>query len=35
VGWATVDADPLPVTPRRPLSEVVDWEEVRNVRCCK
>lgn len=25
VGWAAVNADPLPATPRRPLSEVVNW----------
>jgi nitroreductase len=25
VGWAPVNADPLPSAPRRPLSEVVDW----------
>ncbi|WP_179473316.1 Acg family FMN-binding oxidoreductase [Mycolicibacterium vinylchloridicum] len=25
VGWAAVNADPLPATPRRPLSEVVEW----------
>lgn len=25
VGWATVNADPLPATPRRPLAEVADW----------
>lgn len=25
VGWAPVDADPLPSTPRRPLEEVADW----------
>ena len=25
VGWAPVNADPLPSTPRRPLSDVVDW----------
>ena len=25
VGWAAVNADPLPATPRRPLSEVADW----------
>jgi nitroreductase len=25
IGWAPVDADPLPSTPRRPLDEVVDW----------
>ena len=24
-GWAPVNADPLPVTPRRPLPEVADW----------
>lgn len=25
VGWAPVHADPLPATPRRPLSEVAEW----------
>ena len=25
IGWAPVNADPLPVTPRRPLSDVADW----------
>ena len=25
VGWAPVDADPLPVTPRRPLHDVVEY----------
>lgn len=25
VGWAAVDADPLPSTPRRPLPEVANW----------
>ncbi|MGV0992166.1 MAG: Acg family FMN-binding oxidoreductase [Mycobacterium sp.] len=25
IGWAPVNADPLPATPRRPLSEVVEW----------
>lgn len=25
VGWAAVNADPLPATPRRPLPEVADW----------
>lgn len=25
VGWAPVNADPLPATPRRPLTEVADW----------
>jgi nitroreductase len=25
VGWAPVNADPLPITPRRPLPEVTDW----------
>ena len=25
IGWAPVNADPLPATPRRPLSDVVDW----------
>jgi nitroreductase len=26
VGWALVDADPLPSTPRRPLYEIVEWD---------
>jgi nitroreductase len=25
VGWAPINADPLPSTPRRRLSQVVDW----------
>jgi hypothetical protein len=25
IGWAAVNADPLPATPRRPLSDVVVW----------
>ncbi|MBV8928175.1 MAG: nitroreductase family protein, partial [Mycobacteriaceae bacterium] len=25
VGWAPVNADPLPATPRRPVEEVVEW----------
>jgi hypothetical protein len=25
VGWAPVNADPLPVTPRRPIGEVARW----------
>ena len=25
IGWAAVNADPLPATPRRPLSDVVAW----------
>ncbi|ORB83073.1 NAD(P)H nitroreductase [Mycobacterium kansasii] len=25
VGWAPINADPLPSTPRRELSEIVDW----------
>lgn len=25
VGWAPVNTDPLPATPRRPLQEVTDW----------
>jgi nitroreductase len=25
IGWAPVNADPLPATPRRPLDEVVSW----------
>ncbi|OYN77578.1 Acg family FMN-binding oxidoreductase [Mycolicibacterium sphagni] len=35
VGWAAVNADPLPATPRRPLAEVIDWERVSDVNCCK
>lgn len=27
IGWAPVDADPLPATPRRPLDDVTDWGE--------
>ncbi len=27
VGWAPIDADPLPPTPRRTLSRVVEWPE--------
>ncbi|MEN4473880.1 Acg family FMN-binding oxidoreductase [Mycolicibacterium cosmeticum] len=25
IGWAPVNADPLPSTPRRPLSDIVEW----------
>lgn len=25
VGWAPINADPLPSTPRRDLSEIVEW----------
>jgi nitroreductase len=25
VGWAPINADPLPSTPRRPLSDIVEW----------
>jgi len=25
VGWAAINADPLPATPRRPLPDVADW----------
>ena len=25
LGWAPINADPLPSTPRRPLSEIVTW----------
>ena len=25
VGWAPVNAEPLPSTPRRPLADVVEW----------
>lgn len=25
VGWAPINADPLPATPRRPLAETVEW----------
>jgi hypothetical protein len=27
VGWAPVNADPLPSTPRRPLDDVVAWPD--------
>jgi nitroreductase len=27
IGWAPADADPLPATPRRPLSDVVTWPD--------
>jgi nitroreductase len=27
IGWAPVDAEPLPATPRRPLSDVVTWPD--------
>ncbi|OSC43217.1 Acg family FMN-binding oxidoreductase [Mycobacterium decipiens] len=27
VGWAPINADPLPSTPRRALSEVIEWPE--------
>lgn len=27
VGWAPINADPLPATPRRRLVRVVDWPE--------
>ena len=27
VGWAAVNADPLPATPRRPLHEVADFSD--------
>lgn len=27
VGWAPINADPLPATPRRDLSDIVDWME--------
>ncbi len=29
IGWAPVNADPLPSTPRRPLGDVVDWLDGR------
>jgi hypothetical protein len=25
VGWAPINADPLPATPRRELSDFVEW----------
>lgn len=25
VGWAPINADPLPATPRRPLGELATW----------
>jgi nitroreductase len=27
IGWAPVDADPLPATPRRPVADVVEWPD--------
>jgi nitroreductase len=27
IGWAPVNAEPLPATPRRPLSDVVTWPD--------
>jgi nitroreductase len=34
VGWAPIDADPLPATPRRDLSEFVEWmQEQRDETC--
>ncbi|CPA71679.1 putative NAD(P)H nitroreductase [Mycobacterium tuberculosis] len=34
VGWAPINADPLPPTPRRELSQVVEWpEELLRQRC--
>jgi nitroreductase len=27
IGWAPIDAEPLPATPRRPLSDVVTWPD--------
>lgn len=32
VGWAALDAEPLPATPRRPLSDVADWAATANPR---
>ena len=34
LGWAAVNADPLPVTPRRPLSEVTNFDGVLDVNSC-
>jgi nitroreductase len=28
IGWAPVNADPLPATPRRPLADVVEWMDL-------
>ena len=25
IGWAPVNAEPVPATPRRPLADVVEW----------
>ncbi len=25
LGWAAINADPLPATPRRPLPDIADW----------
>lgn len=32
IGWAPVNADPLPATPRRPLEEVAKWLDGRTFR---
>jgi hypothetical protein len=32
VGWAPINADPLPATPRRRLSRVVEWQELLDQR---
>lgn len=29
IGWATTNAEPLPATPRRPLTDVVEWLDER------
>ncbi|BBZ49084.1 NAD(P)H nitroreductase [Mycobacterium heidelbergense] len=31
VGWAPINADPLPATPRRELSDVVEWANEQNI----
>ena len=32
IGWAAVNADPLPATPRRPLSDIADWRAWASAR---
>jgi nitroreductase len=35
IGWAQVNADPLPPTPRRPLAEVVEWNGRHGHQCIR
>src|SRR5271169_5725496 len=34
IGWAPVNADPLPRTPRRPVEEVVEWLDLAGTEVC-